>query len=155
MLNDSNLFDLSDYPKEFKTLKGNLMHNPINCKVIGKMKDEGAGAIIIEFAGLRSKSYCVKDTKTEIKKAKGIPKMNVKNDLELDNYKEVLFSEGKKITVHNFTKFQSKNHNIMTINQLKIGLTGSDNKRDISGDKIINTLPWGHKDGVSLPYGFR
>ena len=50
---DKNLFDFSDYPKSF---------DPVNKKVIGKMKDEVTGKIISEFVGLKTKnvfySYC-------------------------------------------------------------------------------------------------
>ena len=44
---DKNLFDFSDYPSDSK------FFDPINKKVIGKMKDEFKGKIISEIAGLK------------------------------------------------------------------------------------------------------
>ena len=46
-----DLFDFSNYSKDSK------FFNETNKKVIGKMKDEFGGVIIIEFVGLKSKMY--------------------------------------------------------------------------------------------------
>ena len=46
---DKNLFDFSEYPLYSK------FFDPVNKKVIGKMKDECKGKIISEFIGLQSK----------------------------------------------------------------------------------------------------
>ena len=46
-----NLFDSSDYSLNSK------FFDPVNKKVIGKMKEELKGKIIIEFIGLKSKIY--------------------------------------------------------------------------------------------------
>ena len=48
---DKNLSKFSDYPEDSKFL------NPVNKKVVGKMKDEARGKIIIGFVGLKSKMY--------------------------------------------------------------------------------------------------
>ena len=48
---DKNLFDFSDYP-----LDSNFF-DPVNKKVIGKMKDEFKERIISEFVRLKSKMY--------------------------------------------------------------------------------------------------
>ena len=48
---NSGLFDFSDYPKESR------FYDPINMKLIGKMKDDVNGKIISEFVGLKSKIY--------------------------------------------------------------------------------------------------
>ena len=48
---DKNLFDFSDYPLHSK------FFDPVNEKVIGKMKDEIKERKISEFAGLKSKMY--------------------------------------------------------------------------------------------------
>ena len=48
---DKDLFDFSDYPLNPK------FFDPVNKKVIGKMKNEFKGKIISEFAGLKSKIY--------------------------------------------------------------------------------------------------
>ena len=48
---DKNLFDFSDYPLDSKFI------DPVNKKVIGKMKDEFKGRIINGFSGLKSKMY--------------------------------------------------------------------------------------------------
>ena len=48
---DKNLFDFSDYPSHSK------FFDPVNEKVIGKMKDEIKERKISEFAGLKSKMY--------------------------------------------------------------------------------------------------
>ena len=48
---DKDLFDLSDYPLHSK------FFDPVNKKVIGKMKDVFKGKINNEFAGLKSKMY--------------------------------------------------------------------------------------------------
>ena len=45
------LFDYSDYPEDSQ------LYDPVNKKVIGKMKDEVRGNIINEFVKLKSKRY--------------------------------------------------------------------------------------------------
>ena len=48
---DKKLFDFNDYPQDTK------FFDPVNKKVIGKMKEEFKGKIISEFVGLKSKIY--------------------------------------------------------------------------------------------------
>ena len=50
-----HLFDFSNYPNDSK------FFDPINKKVIGKMKDVSEGKIIDEFVGLKSKMYSIKN----------------------------------------------------------------------------------------------
>ena len=61
------MFDFNDYPKDSKRF------DPVNKKVILKMKDEVKRKIISEFVGLKSKIYSlvVVDSK-KIKKAKEV-----------------------------------------------------------------------------------
>ena len=49
-----DLFDFSNYSKDSK------LFNESNEEVIGKMKDEFGGVIIIEFVGLKSNMYSIK-----------------------------------------------------------------------------------------------
>ena len=49
-----HLFDFSNYPKDSK------FFDETNKKVIGKMKDEFGGVIVVEFVGLKSKMYSIK-----------------------------------------------------------------------------------------------
>ena len=66
---DKNLFDFSDYPLDSK------FFDPVNKKVIGKMKDEFKGKIISEFIGLKSKMYSlISVDDEEVTKAKGVYK---------------------------------------------------------------------------------
>ena len=68
------MFDFSDYPGDSK------FSNPVNKKVIGKMRDEFQGKIISEFVGLKSKMYSlVSIDRKENKKAKAVNKNCVKN----------------------------------------------------------------------------
>ena len=50
-----NLFDLSNYPKDWK------FFDETNKNVLGKMKDEFGGVVVDEFVGLKSKMYCKKN----------------------------------------------------------------------------------------------
>ena len=84
MLKDQDLFDFSGYPKE------HLCFSSKNKKVIGKMKDELNGLIMKKFVGLRAKTYSVSYRSHEMKKAKGVKKCVVKNNITHDNYKECL-----------------------------------------------------------------
>ena len=66
---DKNLFDFSDYPLDSK------FFDPVNKKVIGKMKDEFKEKIISEFIGLKSKMYSLIDADDEeVTKAKEVNK---------------------------------------------------------------------------------
>ena len=49
-----DLFDFSNYSKDSN------FFNETNKKVIGKMKDEFGGVIVVEFVGLKSKMYSMK-----------------------------------------------------------------------------------------------
>ena len=61
---DKNLFDFSDYPLDSQ------FFDPVNKKVIGKIKDEFKEKIINGFVGLKSKMYSL----ISVAKAKGVNK---------------------------------------------------------------------------------
>ena len=66
---EKNLFDLSDYPLDSK------FFDPVNKRVIGKIKDEFKGKIIGEFTGLKSKMYSlISVDNEEVRNAKGVNK---------------------------------------------------------------------------------
>ena len=70
LFQDKELFDNSDYPKN------SAFFCDKNKKVIGIMKDEAAGMVIIEFIGLRSKMYSYEiNSETTKKKKKKKKKM--------------------------------------------------------------------------------
>ena len=52
---NKHLFDLSNYPKDSK------FFDPVNEKVIGKMKDVSEGKINDDFVGLKSKMHSMKN----------------------------------------------------------------------------------------------
>ena len=63
------MFDFSDYPLNSK------FFDPVNKKVIGKMKDEFKGRIMSKFVGLKSKMYSLIDVDDEeVTKVKGVNK---------------------------------------------------------------------------------
>ena len=87
---DKKLFDFSDHSLDSE------FFDPINKKVMGKMKDEFKGKIISEFVGLKSKMYLlVTVDDEEVKKAKGMNKNVVKN-IEHKKFDDVLFNEKNK-----------------------------------------------------------
>ena len=66
---DKNLFDFSDNPFHSK------FFDPVNKKVIGKIKDEFKGKIISKFVGLKLKMYSlISADDEEVTKAKGVNK---------------------------------------------------------------------------------
>ena len=66
---DQNLFDFSDFPLDSK------FFDPVNKKVIGKMKDEFKGRIISEFVGLKTRMCSlIRVGDEEVTKAKGVNK---------------------------------------------------------------------------------
>ena len=81
-------FDTSNYPE------GHPIQSDKNKKVLGMMKDEAGGKVIVEFVGLRSKLYAYKihDGKTH-KKCKGVKKPVVKDSITFENYKDCLFNK--------------------------------------------------------------
>jgi len=136
MYRDKQLFDFSGYDKD------STYFNAENKKVIGKMKDELNGKIITEFIGLRAKMYSVLSIdKEEMKKAKGVKKNVVKNNITHEDYKTCLFQEKKFL--HSMNSLRSMKHQIFTIKQHKVSLSPYDDKRYLLEDGITS-LPYGH-----------
>ena len=131
-----DLFDFSNHSKDSK------FFNETNKKVIGKMKDEFGGVIIIEFVGLKSKMYSIKkiDGK-EYNTAKGVSIAT-----EFDKFKDVLFN--KNIIRHKITRIQSKKHKLGKYEINKISLSCFDDKRYVLDDGIY-TLSYFHKNSVT------
>ena len=97
-----HLFDLSNYPK------GSKLFDPVNEKVIDKMKDVSEGKINDEFVGLKSKMYSMKNIDgKESNTAKGV---NIAT--EFNEFKDTLFN--KKVVRHKMKRIQSKKHKIGT-----------------------------------------
>ena len=83
---DKDLFDFSDHPLDSKFL------DPVNKKVIDKMKDEFKRKIISEFVGLKSKMYSlISVDDEEVTKAKGVNKK-----IKHKEFVDVLFNKSDK-----------------------------------------------------------
>jgi len=134
-------YDRSDYEKH------NVYGIPqVNNKVMRKFKDEMNGKIIESFIGLASKSYSIKlfASNEGIRKAKGVKKNIVENNITHDDYKLCLENN---IICKNVEQImiRSEKHEISTIKQNKIGLNWFDDKRHLIDGKT-DTLAWGHKN---------
>ena len=133
--NQISKYDTSNYPED------HILYSNKNKKVLGKFKDETAGAQINEFVGLRSKLYCYSFNSEEIKKAKGISKTVINKNIRMDEYKRTLFN--KEIINKKMIILQSKKHDMDTVEINKIALSSDDDKRYILPDNI-HTLALGH-----------
>ena len=130
------MFEVSNYSKDSK------FFNEANKEVIGKIKDEFGGIIIIEFVGLKSKMHSLKKNDgKECNTAKGVSIAT-----ELDKFKDVLFNE--KIIRHKMKTIQSKKHKLGTYKINKISLSCFDDKRYMLDDRI-GTLAYFHNNSVT------
>ena len=135
MLDNKEQFDLSDMKLEqFKDSE--------NKKVVGKFKDETQGIPICEFIGLRSKMYSIKlDDDSEKKTAKGIVRNVIKKHLKHENYKQILETGGRMNS--SMKMIRSFDHDIYTVNVIKVSLSAYDDKRYILDDGVTS-YAYGH-----------
>ena len=100
--------------------------DPVNKKVIGKIKDEFKRRIISEFVGLKSKMYSlISVDDEEVTKAKGVNKKITHRESV-----DVLFN--KKVIKHNMKIIQSKLHRIEIYDVCNISLSCFDDTICIS-----------------------
>lgn len=147
--------DMNEHLKKYDTssfAKNNPYGMPqVNEKELGAYKDEMGGELIDEYVGLQSKMYSIRgkmlNKKTnkiemgEMKRAKGLKTSVLKKTIGFEHYMQCLQRECAITRSQN--TIRSKNHNVFSVKQTKIGLSGKDNKRVIDKNNI-NTLPWGH-----------
>ena len=99
-----------------------------NKKVIGLMKDELGGEIIMEFIALKPKTYSYLTDNDKIdKKAKGTKKCVIKKIIKFDDYKKCLFND--KVILKSQQRFISTKHDFYTEDVNKIALSNDDDKR--------------------------
>ena len=138
MYDNKGWFDLSDVSDE-RLLKYKCNANK---KVVGKMKPEHINNIITEFIGLRSKIYSLNfDNGKEEKKAKGVVKCVVKNDIRHNMYRKVLDKNSRMYSKMNVIR--SVNHQLYMMSQTKVSLSAYDDKRYILNDGI-SSYAYGH-----------
>jgi len=150
-----DMFDLSDYPKEF-------YHSDENNKVIGKFKDECNGKPMLEFVGLRPKMYSFTVLRelnpspeqdgtsvSEKARAKGIQRAALQR-LRHDDYLRQLRTPVENHLTNR--RIGAKLHKVYTFEFPKRGLCAFDDKRYILDDGET-TYAYGHyrmRDDVPL-----
>ena len=150
MLEDKNLYDFSEYPKDHPN------YDITNKKVLGKFKDEMKSLIITEFIGLKPKMYSFNYINKNIK----INENNIKYDeynniilnnnvqkgvkysisLKHDEYKRSLYKE--ELIYKEFYNLQLNKQNIYLEKIKKIALNPFESKRYWIDN--INSLPYGY-----------
>ena len=133
MFKYKELFDVSNFPVSSKYYCSD------NEKVVGKMKNEYGGKLIVKFVGLKSKMNSILDESDNEKST------NKRRNafIEFQEFRYTLFK--KKILRHTMREIKAKNHNLGTYETNKISLSCFDDKRYILKNGI-NTLAYGHKD---------
>ncbi|XP_074026081.1 uncharacterized protein [Leptinotarsa decemlineata] len=137
MIANVDKFDTSNYRL------GNKFNVPVSKSVIGNMKDELPSDPIISFHGTGAKAYHVQSVSDEIKKAKGIKKSVIKNQISIEDYIRIVETGG--IIFRKMNVFRSDLHDIYTLMCNKVALSHNDDKRFIIPN-TTKTLPWGHND---------
>ena len=108
---------------------------------------------IKDFVGLKSKMYTfITEYNHEFKKAKGINEDVVVDELNYEDYKNILFN--KSYTRHEMNRIQSKDHNVGLYRVNKISLSFYDSKNiylklDIVGYHIFINLCINHCKMIS------
>ena len=98
------------------------------------MKDETAGISIEEFVGLRAKMLAMRYGSIEHKRAKGVKKQVVKNNIKFQHYKDILMNSTK---MHSkMTEFRNDKLKMFTVNVNKISHGVYDDKRHLKDDGI-------------------
>ena len=101
------------------------------------MKDELGRKIMTEFAALRPKTYSYfMDDGNSDKKAKGTKKCVIKRRLKFNDYKDCLLNN--EIILKSQQRFKSEAHNVYTEEVNKVALSGNDNKRLQTFDRITS-----------------
>jgi hypothetical protein len=138
----SHMFDTSNYHRNHP------LFSNANKKVLGKMKNEFPTDPITEFVGLRSKLYSIKTVTAESKRAKGVQRCVVANQLTHNNYLSCLHDSSRRMaTMH---RIGSKLHQLSTVCQHKVALSAYDDKRYYAEDGVAS-LAYGHH---TLPFVF-
>lgn len=142
MKNNIGLYDTSDFPAD------NIFGVPlVHKKIPGLFKDELNSEILTHFVGLRSKMYSVLSGNVEkMKKAKGVKKYALKKHIEFNDYLACLAfpnDDGLNVKYVKQKCFRTLKHKVYTIEQEKIALSGSDDKRIIASDNI-HTFAYGN-----------
>ena len=121
------MIDFSDYPLNSK------FFDPVNKKVIGKIKDEFKGRIISEFVGLKSNMHSlIRADDEEVAKAKRVnKKIKHKEFVDALLYKKVIKHKVKKIQIN--------------CTELELMISCFDDKRYVLDNGVI-TLAYFHKD---------
>ncbi|KAJ8979283.1 hypothetical protein NQ317_004428 [Molorchus minor] len=146
ILTDNFYEFMIDNPEEFDTSnyeEGNKFQINKSTSVLGRMKDEFPADPIISFYGTGAKAYHVQSVETELKKAKGIKRSVIKQELALDDYKRVV--ENGCLVFRKMNTFRSDLHDMYTEMKNKVALSHHDDKRFVIPN-TCKTLPWGHDD---------
>ena len=140
-----NRFDTSNYEvntSETSTLARRPLPTGKNKKVVGLMKDELNGKIIMEFVTLRPKTYSfLTDDGKEDKKAKRTKKCVIKKMIKFNDYNKCLLNG--EIILKSQQRFISNKHDVYTEDVNKIALSNDDDKRIVLPDKI-SSYPYGY-----------
>ena len=113
------MFDLSNYAKDSK------FFDPVNEKIIIKMKDVHKGKPICKFVAIKTKMHCIlSHNGKEFNTAKGV---NIA--MEFNEYRDILFN--KKLTRYKMRRIQSKKHKIGTyeVNKISLSCIADENRR--------------------------
>ena len=107
----------------------------ITKRVIGKLKDELGGKIMIEFCALRAKTYSfLLNDDTEKKRVKDTKKCIIKRKILFEHSKDCLFND--KAVIKSQLRFKSDYHDIYTEEVNKIALSSNDDRRIPTFDKV-------------------
>jgi hypothetical protein len=134
--NSTNTSIFSDYPRDHPN------YNPTNAKVLSKFKCETNCKPIGEWVGLKAKMYGIKVAGKERLTAKGCPKNTMKKHTSFDIFKRTL--QRDEVVPITFNAIKRKNHQVVTMNNTKVGLTNFENKRYYLNN--VDSLAYGHKD---------
>ncbi|KAJ8942146.1 hypothetical protein NQ318_021656 [Aromia moschata] len=134
---NQNEFDTSNYNAD------NKFNVPVSQSVLGKMKDEFPADPIICFYGTGAKAYYVQSMENELKKAKGVKKCVINNQLTIGDYKKIVENGG--LIFRKMNTFTTYLHDMYTEMKNKVALSYNDDKRFIIPN-TSKTLAWGHND---------
>ena len=132
MLQDG-LLDTSNYPNDHALFSDNYKAK------LGCIKDECAGQVIEEACLLKPKCYSLKTSDGSKKTAKGVQRC-IREKFAHEDY--VLVWQMQSEVARSVRRFQSKDHEVFTIQQEKWALSATDTKRAWVDDN--SSLPYGH-----------